>query len=238
MTYNDRNPYIIQIGEHFTKSFCYQVFYSDSINNIPGFYKYDLGAISNVLQTTTPGSPAYRDEMGKFSRGFFHFYVYKDYNKEMITVVDQISVASFYYDDELKPQEWTVLDDTMTILGYPCQKAICSFRGRDWEAWFTPDIPISEGPWKFYGLPGLIAKLEDTESHYCFEMIGFEKVNEPIHTYIDYYFRKMDRLSFLKLKMSNLNNELVAIDYAKIGISFSGQVKHYDHIERDYKYSQ
>jgi len=44
-------------------------------------------------------------------------------------------------------------DDTLTVAGYVCQKATCLFRGRDYTAWFSNDIPISNGPWKFGGFP-------------------------------------------------------------------------------------
>lgn len=33
------------------------------------------------------------------------------------------------------------------------QKATCDFAGRKWIAWFTTEIPIQDGPYKFYGLP-------------------------------------------------------------------------------------
>lgn len=32
-----------------------------------------------------------------------------------------------------------------------------------------PDLPISSGPWKFYGFPGLILKAEDTTGTHRFE---------------------------------------------------------------------
>ena len=56
-------------------------------------------------------------------------------------------------------QNWEITEDTMTVLNYLCHKATTSFRGRDYVAWFTLDIPVNEGPWKLYGLPGLILKV-------------------------------------------------------------------------------
>ena len=54
------------------------------------------------------------------------------------------------------------------------QKASCDFGGRRWEAWFTPEIPYSEGPYKFCGLPGLILNIADTDGHYVFELLSIE----------------------------------------------------------------
>jgi Protein of unknown function (Porph_ging). len=230
----DEELYVIQIGESFTKSYCYQLFYFDSINNIPG-RMVDNG-MTDYISSNRPAdgiiTPAFMEGFKKFTNGYFQFYVYKDYTKEKIIITDYISAAAFLYEDELKPQDWIIKEDTTTILGYSCQKAICSFRGRDWEAWFTSEIPISEGPYKFYGLPGLIMKLEDTELHYSFIINSFQKVKEPIHIRI--FSKKMDRISFLKLKMNRTGVDIAAMESAKIGI-YGSTVIHHDHIERDYK---
>lgn len=44
-----------------------------------------------------------------------------------------------------------------------------NFRGRIWTAFFTPEIPIKEGPWKLCGLPGIILKASDSKNHYSYE---------------------------------------------------------------------
>mgnify|MGYP003452363209 CR=1 FL=1 len=44
-----------------------------------------------------------------------------------------------------------------------------SFRGRNYIGYFTPEIPISSGPFKFSGLPGLILELYDTKREVSFE---------------------------------------------------------------------
>lgn len=47
---------------------------------------------------------------------------------------------------------------------YNCFKASTTFRGRNYIAYFTPEIPISFGPFKFDNLPGLILQLENTDT--------------------------------------------------------------------------
>ena len=50
--------------------------------------------------------------------------------------------------------------------------------GRNYEAWYTPEIPRSEGPWKLQGLPGLILKASDSRQHYTFVCTGIEKAGK------------------------------------------------------------
>ena len=239
--YIDNGPYIILIGEDFAESYFYKTFYLDSAWSTPeGGGKLYLPMTEFVRTVSNPKNPTKEEiEMLKKltpTKGSFPFYVFKNYKEGKISVTDIISSYNFHYDDELKPQEWTILEDTMTVLDYPCQKAICNWRGRDWEAWFAPDIPIDEGPWKFYGLPGLIMKLDDTELHYSFNMIGLQQESEPMYMFVKPDARKINRLSFLKLKMNRTGTDLVAMDLAKVGIGNSESIEfHYDYIERDYK---
>jgi GLPGLI family protein len=111
--------------------------------------------------------------------------LFKDYPENKLTVIEKITPTSYRYEEDLQPQVWKLLNDTATINGYFCKKATTSFRGRDYEAWYAPEIPISDGPWKFRGLPGLIFKVEDSEKYFSFECISVEKNNPAIDIYID-----------------------------------------------------
>ena len=71
-----------------------------------------------------------------------------------------------------------------TILGYPCHKATTHFRGRDYVAWYTEEIPYPYGPYKFGGLPGLITCIYDTQREHIYTLVGFEKA--PALDYIYY----------------------------------------------------
>ncbi|MCI3935600.1 GLPGLI family protein [Chryseobacterium aahli] len=70
---------------------------------------------------------------------------------------------------------WHITVETDEIQGKKCQLATIEYRGRMYNAWFTNEIPISEGPYKFGGLPGLIVKIEDTKKHHIWELKGIEK---------------------------------------------------------------
>lgn len=101
--------------------------------------------------------------------------------------------------------QWDIKTDTLTILGYLCQKASTTFRGRTYEAWFTSDIPVNDGPWKFYGLPGLILKVNDTENIFSFEIIGLEHLTPTVEILLakeDYINASLKDLDKLKKKRS------------------------------------
>lgn len=100
--------------------------------------------------------------------------VYKNYPEGKTTTLDALAASRFRCEEKTEQPEWVLHPDTMTILSYPCRKATCHFKGRDYEAWYTPEIPKSEGPWKLCGLPGLILKAQDSREHYTFVCTGIE----------------------------------------------------------------
>lgn len=62
---------------------------------------------------------------------------------------------------EDKKLEWNISSEKQKIGEYTAQKATTTFGGREWEVWFSTDIPFQDGPYKFQGLPGLIVKTTD-----------------------------------------------------------------------------
>lgn len=97
-------------------------------------------------------------------------------------------------------QKWKMEEETKTICNYRCQKAVCHFRGRNFTAWFTSDIPLKYGPWKFGGLPGLILRLSDSTGEYTFECVKIERKKKtlPQHAFNKYTQKK--RIDIVKLQ--------------------------------------
>jgi len=64
--------------------------------------------------------------------------------------------------------KWNLQQDEIKINNFVCKKATTYFRGRNYTAWYTQQIPVTAGPWKFSGLPGLILRIEDNSHEVSF----------------------------------------------------------------------
>lgn len=76
-----------------------------------------------------------------------------------------------------KKIDWKITSDKEKVLGYNVQKATANLNGRKWIAWFAPEIPLQDGPYHFFGLPGLIVKIEDSKGDHSFTLVGSKKIN-------------------------------------------------------------
>ena len=73
-----------------------------------------------------------------------------------------------YLSEETGIISWSLYDEQKVIGSHTCQKAKTHFRGREYTAWFTLDIPVNFGPWKLNGLPGLILEVYDSRQEVYF----------------------------------------------------------------------
>ena len=96
------------------------------------------------------------------------YQIYKHYPLDKLTFIEHNLDGTYKYTEELTDLKWEILPDTSVINDFRTQKAFCNYGGRIWEAWFCKDIPISDGPYKFNGLPGLIVKLNDSKNYYTY----------------------------------------------------------------------
>ncbi len=116
------------------------------------------------------------------------------------------------YIDKSSHIEWNITDETEEVLGYNCRKATTHYRGRDYEAWYTEELPLGFGPYMFRGLPGLIFKIHDVEHDYEFSLVGFEKLSQPfVLTIDDYKVEMMSREEFRKLERARHEDPMISM---------------------------
>ncbi|MCD8031169.1 MAG: GLPGLI family protein [Bacteroides sp.] len=225
---------ILRIGENTSQFFSRYSYYADSLLNDPQGNKLFSQLTLEAVRT--------RDHSNRPGARTTHDYIYKRYPAGKITTTSTLNIDHLIIFEEIyEPQNWTIKDSVKTILEYECQLAECDFRGRTYYAWYTPDIAISDGPWKFNGLPGLIMELYDKDKHYYYEIVGIYHTDlTPVTFYNPYnkQFEKIGRIDFLRAQRKFQENSLQQVK-ATLGIDLDPQhrvnieVKK-DFLEKDY----
>src|SRR5690625_2038697 len=109
----------------------------------------------------------------------FPLEIYKNLHEGRTIAKNTLAKKDYIYQESQVPLDWNITSESKEYAGYLVQKATTSFAGRDYEAWFTMEIPLPDGPYVFSGLPGLIVELYDTQNHYHFSLLSVEKLEEP-----------------------------------------------------------
>lgn len=85
----------------------------------------------------------------------------------------------FYWLNDTVPFNWEPVNEFKTIDNYRCQKAIINTEGANIEAWFTEEIPVSAGPDKIFGLPGLILEYSNFKTKTYLKAAEISSTNIP-----------------------------------------------------------
>lgn len=130
---------------------------------------------------------------------------YKDLQTGSVLTEADIGSKTFKFEEPKLPLNWQVKNSVRKMKDYNVQKAITSFGGRNYVAWFTLSVPIHDGPYLFSGLPGLIIKLYDSERDYVFTLESFQKLEKP-KTWTLPEAKKVRKSTFKELKAKAKKN--------------------------------
>lgn len=136
------------------------------------------------------------------SKSKFRYKIYKHRNTNKLNILYNYSVYKFEVEEKTPTLKWNIGTEKKKILNLDCIKATTSFAGRNYIAWFTNDISVSDGPYKFTGLPGLILEINDTKNHYIHKAVGVNYHNNKIN---------IDNNSYKKTSKTEFNNFLKKI---------------------------
>lgn len=112
--------------------------------------------------------------------------IYIDYpQSNSILVITRFFSTDYSYMISRQNYDWqySYVENT-TKLGYTCYKATVRMNGRIWDVWYTTEIGANYGPWKFYGLPGLILSAKDRDGLFRWDAEG---IVQPRNTYLYTY---------------------------------------------------
>lgn len=139
-----------------------------------------------------------------------NFYLIYPEDQKMIDI-ESISSSFDAYSTEspYQGQEWKIGDEIKEIGDYRCQQATTTFKGRNYIAWFTTEIPFQAGPWKLRGLPGLILSAYDEDKEVVFEYAGFDFVDpeEDIKIEVPFYVTKATKAEIAKQHNVFINDQ-------------------------------
>lgn len=133
----------------------------------------DVSGQKSVFRSTSEKKSDSLLSLGKISYGNSlcideSKYVVKDLSKNSLYRSIVSPAREIYTVNIDSPLKWKILPDKEKFENYEVQKAEVDYGGRHWTAWFTQQIPISEGPYIFHGLPGLIVKIMDDKDEFSF----------------------------------------------------------------------
>lgn len=101
-------------------------------------------------------------------------YVVDSREKKMYyqtSVVDKVTIAQPFPN-----VMWTPVDSIERHGNFICQLATGTIGGRNYNVWFTTDIPVTVGPWKFNNLPGMVVVAEDISGRIRFDFAGIKEI--------------------------------------------------------------
>ena len=154
-----KENYILDIGTKETKYYTYDFFVADSLitNNIPFPKEMKLNTSDIIVHKNN-------------NNEFFQYELLEN------------TVLQLQTNDT---QKWNLSQEKKNVKNLSLQKAITTWGGRNWTAWFAEEIPFQEGPYKFHGLPGLIVEIYDDKKNYHFELVRSEKIKEEENQFIE-----------------------------------------------------
>lgn len=187
---------------------------------------YIFNSNTNKIEDHVNETPEFDIQIKRKIRDTVGFRVYNRYQTDTILVIEKINIEKYAYKDNYV-MHWLVQNEFKKIGSYNCQLAKTSFRGRDYTVWFTKDIPVPIGPWKFRGLPGLIVEVNDSENevHFSLKSIAF---NQQIKSFFDHDFPDVEYISLKNYvkKRDDFGNELLKETLSKLprGANGSGRI--------------
>ncbi|WP_426474410.1 GLPGLI family protein [Chryseobacterium balustinum] len=146
-----------------------------SVENVK-FYldiKDDQSVFRSKMFRKSDSLRAKRGYPNGFEQEFNNKQLYVEKNRQTNSTLKYIFVPivySIFAIDIQDKLDWNIASEKLKIGEYDCQKAEVMYGGRKWTAWFTADINISDGPYVFKDLPGLIVKVSDEKEDFNFEL--------------------------------------------------------------------
>jgi len=90
------------------------------------------------------------------------FTIIRDFSLHTIHDIIELSGKTYIIEDSLQAPNWKILNEMKEIAGHICMNASYNdtIKKQKIVGWYALDIPISGGPERFFGLPGLLLEVD------------------------------------------------------------------------------
>lgn len=178
------NPYtasmILSVGKQQSR-YCSEKLYQENDKNVLKKRAEQQARISSSPGGAIPVAGGPLLVVNKYG-AIINEEIIKNHKEKKLTLNGELGFKTYQVDGTIPAIEWKVLSEKKTIDKYNCQKATGNYAGRTYEVWFTPEIPVQDGPWKLSGLPGLILEARDTKNEVSFVFKSMSKNTDPEET--------------------------------------------------------
>ena len=155
--------------------------------------------------------------------------IYTSFIDSTLYSTKKLKGTNYIIREDLPVFKWKIMNERKKINDFNCTKATTTFRGRSYIAWFTEDIPVQIGPYKFNGLPGFIVEIFDESERFRWLLTEIKTSNTE---FIEDSFNELEKKStqielkeFIEKSESNVKNSIetklprgvnVAVEYKSI----------------------
>lgn len=197
------------------------LFIGDKISRFSSEGQYIADSIKEAYKDRERTQQSFNEMRSKMPMSALNFYVFKRQNSAQVSFTEKIVKDNYRYIQDIDDLNWEILPETKEVAGFVAKKAKASFSGRDYTAWFTTEIPISEGPYKFRGLPGLILEISDNNDYYNFKLNGFKELNDEILIEFEPEdYLEVSKERFLEIKQEYAENPFIKMENSGITMGF------------------
>jgi len=90
------------------------------------------------------------------------FIITRDFSKHTLHDIIELLGKTYIVEDSLQTPNWKILNEMKEIAGHICMNASYkdTIKKQKIVGWYALDIPISGGPERFFGLPGLLLEVD------------------------------------------------------------------------------
>lgn len=199
--------------------------------------KIEKDTITNYYNLDILGNKSFFYESSRISKDSLFlsssFIIEKDYKTQQIKNYEYFKENLFNY-IEKNDIVFNILDNNSED---DLKMATCKLFDDIWTIKFNDKQNIIDGPYKFWGLPGLIYKISNSKSTFQINLIEIQKLNmNPNFSFLK-KSREISKKKFLDTKRTNDKNEILLNDFSQMNIDKDGLNTLKEMLQKSSKYN-